>query len=142
LLAASGKLDLTMGGRALLVASLDNTRRSLYCASNRQDMDAMLRIHDVPDPGAHSPWRTETLTPLQGLFALNSPFILKQAEGLGAWMMSAGIEAGYERLFERGPAPRERRATQAYLQGRERDLAAWNGVAQALLVSNEMLFID
>ena len=142
LLAASGKLDLSVGGRALPVASLDNTRRSLYCASNRQDMDPMLRIHDVPDPGAHSPWRTETLTPLQGLFALNAPFIVKQAEGLGRWMMGAGIEAGYERLFQRSPSAREKRATGAYLQGRDNDPAAWTGVAQALLVSNEMLFID
>jgi hypothetical protein len=45
-------------------------------------MDPMLRIHDVPDPGAHNPWRTETITPLQGFFALNSPFMQQQADVL------------------------------------------------------------
>jgi hypothetical protein len=131
-----------MGGPALPVAPLENVRRSLYCASNRQDMDAMLRIHDVPDPGAHSPWRTETLTPLQGLFALNSPFILKQAERLGKLAMESGIEATYARLWQRPPTRREADLAASYLRGRETDAAAWAGYAQALLVSNEMLFLD
>jgi len=142
LLSAAGVLDLTMGGKALPAASPDNVRRSLYCASNRQDMDAMLRIHDVPDPGAHSPWRTETLTPLQGLFALNSPFILRQSDLLGKWMMGQGIEPTYQRLFQRAPSPRESQAAAGYLRGRELDETVWSGYAQALLASNEMLFID
>jgi len=142
LLAGTGVLDLTMGGKALPAASLENVRRSLYCASNRQDMDAMLRIHDVPDPGAHSPWRTETLTPLQGLFALNSPFILRQSDLLGKRMMGQGIDATYQRLFQRAPSPRESRAAADYLRGRDEAAEVWSGYAQALLVSNEMLFID
>ncbi len=142
LLAGAGKLDLTVGGPALSAGSLDNVRRSLYCASNRQDMDAMLRLHDVPDPGAHSPWRTETMTPLQGLFALNSPFILKQADVLGAWLREAGLEAGYQRLFQRPPEPWEKRAAETYLRGRESEAASWAGLAQVLLVSNELQFID
>jgi hypothetical protein len=105
-------------------------------------MDAMLRLHDVPDPGAHSPWRTETMTPLQGLFALNSPFILKQSDALGAWIRQEGLEAGYRRLFQRHPANWEARAAQAYLQGREGEAAVWSGLAQVLLVSNELQFID
>jgi hypothetical protein len=142
LLSAAGVLDLSMGGPALPASSLDNVRRSLYCASNRQDMDAMLRIHDVPDPGAHSPWRTETLTPLQGLFAMNSPFILKQADRLGGWMMERGIEAGYQCLFQRPPTGRERQVAGEFLRGREKDAAVWAEYAQALSVSNEMLFVD
>jgi hypothetical protein len=142
LLAGAGTLDLTMGGPALAVGSPDNVRRSLYGASDRQDMDAMLRLHDVPDPGAHSPWRTETMTPLQGLFALNSPFILKQSDALGAWIRQEGLEAGYRRLFQRHPANWEARAAQAYLQGREGEAAVWSGLAQVLLVSNELQFID
>ena len=102
----------------------------------------MLRIHDVPDPGAHSPWRTETLTPLQGLFALNSPFILRQSDLLGKWMMGQGIEPTYQRLFQRAPSPRESQAAAGYLRGRELDETVWSGYAQALLASNEMLFID
>lgn len=142
ILSATGRLDLAMGGPAGAVSDLKNTRRSLYGASDRQDMDPMLRIHDVPDPGAHSAWRTETITPLQGLFALNSPFMLEQAEALGAWAAGRGIEAVYARLFQRRPTMREAEVAAVFFAGREGDAAAWSQYAQALLAGNEMLFVD
>jgi hypothetical protein len=142
ILTATGQIDLKLGGPASTVSDLKNTRRSLYGASDRQDMDPMLRIHDVPDPGAHNPWRTETITPLQGLFALNSPFMQQQADVLGQWAMTKGVLAVYTRLFHRNPALKEEQATKAFFTGREKDAAAWSQYAQALLAGNEMLFVD
>jgi hypothetical protein len=149
LLTGAGVLDLTLGGPAQAVSAADNVRRSLYGASNRQDMDPMLRIHDVPDPGAHSPWRTETLTPLQGLFALNSPFIQQQADKLGKDLqalntpeLSQRVAHAYTRLFQRPASEREIASALRFLQGNEQDHTAWSLYAQALLASNEMLFID
>jgi hypothetical protein len=142
ILTASGQINLTTGGPASAINDLKNTRRSLYGASDRQDMDPMLRLHDVPDPGAHNPWRTETITPLQGLFALNSPFMQHHADALGKWAMSFEVPAVYARLFQRQPTPREEEAAKAFFSGRERDEAAWSQYAQALLAGNEMLFVD
>ena len=149
MLSATGSLDLRLGGPALSIGDAANQRRSLYGASNRQDMDPMLRIHDVPDPGAHNPWRTETITPLQGLFALNSPFILQQADILGRWMQShpakdvtGRVSAAYAQLFHRSPTDAEQRVAQRFLSGRESDASAWSQYAQALLAGNEMLFVD
>lgn len=142
ILCATGSLDKTMGGPALTVSDRKNLRRSLYGASDRQDMDPMLRLHDVPDPGAHSPWRTETITPLQGLFALNSPFMLEQAETFGAWAAGRGIEAVFQQLFQRIPTGNEDRLAAQFLSGREKDAFAWMQYAQALLAGNEMLFVD
>jgi hypothetical protein len=149
MLTATGLLDLRMGGPALSISDAANQRRSLYGASNRQDMDPMLRIHDVPDPGSHNPWRTETITPLQGLFALNSPFILQQADALGRWLQgqsspdTAGkVRAAYARLFQRTPTDAELGAAQRFLAGREGEATTWSQYAQALLVGNEMLFVD
>jgi hypothetical protein len=105
-------------------------------------MDPMLRIHDVPDPGAHNPWRTETITPLQGLFALNSPFMQQQADVLGLWAMKHTAEEIYARLFHRPPTAREAEVTRQFVSGREKDAAAWSQYAQALLAGNEMLFVD
>jgi hypothetical protein len=102
----------------------------------------MLRIHDVPDPGAHNPWRTETITPLQGLFALNSPFMLEQGAILGRWAMNRSSGEVYARLFGRQPTPREAEVTKAFVSGREKDAAVWSQYAQALLAGNEMLFVD
>ncbi len=142
ILTASGQINLTTGGPAAAINDLNNTRRSLYGASDRQDMDPMLRLHDVPDPGAHNPWRTETITPLQGLFALNSPFMQHHADALGKWAMSHEVPAVYARLFQRQPTPREEQAAKAFFTGREHDEAAWSQYAQALLAGNEMLFVD
>jgi hypothetical protein len=142
ILSATGQLDLKMGGPAASISDAKNLRRSLYGASDRQDMDPMLRIHDVPDPGAHNPWRTETITPLQGLFALNSPFMLEQGAILGRWAMNRSSGEVYARLFGRQPTPREAEVTKAFVSGREKDAAVWSQYAQALLAGNEMLFVD
>lgn len=145
ILSASGQIDLKMGGTASSISDVKNQRRSLYGASDRQDMDPMLRIHDVPDPGSHNPWRTETITPLQGLFALNSPFMQQQADVLGHWLQSRGdhrIEDVYERLFQRKPSERELQAAKMFTSGREAEASTWSQYAQALLAGNEMLFVD
>ncbi|GEP43563.1 DUF1549 and DUF1553 domain-containing protein [Brevifollis gellanilyticus] len=145
ILTATGELDLRQGGPAGSISDAKNLRRSLYGASDRQDMDPMLRIHDVPDPGAHSPWRTETITPLQSLFALNSPFMQTRADVLGKWIQTQGsdfVSSTYSRLFGRAPTEREAQAAHRFLNGRENDAAAWSQYAQALLAANEMMFVD
>ena len=142
ILTATGQIDLKMGGPASAINDLKNVRRSLYGASDRQDMDPMLRIHDVPDPGAHNPWRTETITPLQGLFALNSPFMQQQADVFGKWAMNRDLGEIYARLFDRKPSAREAEVAKAFISGRETDAAPWSQYAQALLAGNEMLFVD
>jgi hypothetical protein len=142
ILSATGQLDLKMGGPASAISDVKNLRRSLYGASDRQDMDPMLRIHDVPDPGAHNPWRTETITPLQGLFALNSPFMLEQGAILGRWAMNRSADEVYARLFGRQPTQRESEVAKAFVSGSGADAAVWSQYAQALLAGNEMLFVD
>ena len=149
MLTSTGQIDLHFGGVAASISSATNFRRSLYGASDRQDMDPILRVHDVPDPGAHSPWRTETITPLQGLFALNSPFIQQQSDCLAKWLQaqpnsdtSSRAQAVYNRLYQRSPSPAELSAANRFLAGRESNQAAWSQYAQALLVANEMLFVD
>ena len=142
ILTASGQIDLKMGGPAAAISDMKNTRRSLYGASDRQDMDPMLRIHDVPDPGAHNPWRTETITPLQGLFALNSPFMQQQADAFGRWAMEHDVDAVYARLFGRKPSAHEAEIARAFVSGREKEAVTWSQYAQALLAGNEMLFVD
>ena len=109
----------------------------------------MMRNHDVPDPGAHSPWRTETITPLQGLFVLNSAFVQQQSDALAKWLMARPqraledrVSEVYSRLFQRAPSVNEAGIASAFLTGRESDLSAWSQYAQALLAGNEMLFVD
>ena len=147
MLASTGTIDLQFGGQSKLVSTTSYHRRTLYSTSDRQDLDPMLRIHDFPDPGAHSPWRAETITPLQQLFALNGPFMLEMADALAKRItplpsLAQRIEQTYAWLYQRKPTTKEAALATSFLTGRETDAVAWSQYAQALLASNELMFID
>lgn len=85
LLAASGRLDETMGGRAVSIADPPfATRRSVYAFIDRQNLDAIFRTFDLASPDASSPKRFETTVPQQALFMMNHPFVAEQARYLAA----------------------------------------------------------
>jgi hypothetical protein len=83
LLAAAGRLDLTMGGPSVQVTAAPfSTRRSVYGFIERQNLPAFFRTFDFSNPSTHTPQRPETASPTQALFFLNSPFVLEQAQYL------------------------------------------------------------
>ncbi len=84
LLFVSGRLDATVGGRPVEIDSPDATRRSLYGFIDRQNLPGLFRAFDFASPDQHAPRRFQTTVPQQALFALNNPFVLKQAAALAA----------------------------------------------------------
>ncbi len=150
ILSVTGTLDNKIGGPSEAVDSEKNHRRTLYATVNRHELDPMLRIHDFPDPSSHSPARAETSTPLQMLFALNSPFLQQQSDALATRLekeagtnTSDRVTRAYALLYQRAPTKNEASAASRFLAGRETTArAAWAEYAQALLGSNELLFVD
>jgi hypothetical protein len=149
MLAASGLLDRKLGGASEPLNSEKNSRRTIYGTVNRDEIDPMLRINDFPEASAHSPARPETSTPLQMLFALNSSFLQQQADGLGQRVQEASscdlqerVRRAYSFAYQRLPTPKELTLAARFFEAREEDAAAWSEYAQALLASNEMLFLD
>jgi hypothetical protein len=142
MLSATGELDLKPGGEPFALEDPKATRRTVYGLVKRRELDEMLRIHDFPDPITHSSTRTETATPLQQLFSLNSPFILARSEALAANLTGNDDETrlreAYQRLFQREPTARERALGLDYLRGG----GSWAAYAQVLLTSNEFLYLD
>ena len=148
-LAVSGKLDRRLGGLSEPLTSEKNLRRTLYGTINRHELEPMLRIHDFPDPAAHSAARTETATALQMLFSLNSPFLLAQADALAARLeKEAGpalpprVTRAHAILYQRPPTANELALATRFLATRETDKKAWAEYTQALLASNELVFVD
>ena len=146
-LAVSQQLDRTVGGAPEDLEAPDHSRRTLYGMIHRREPNPFLRTHDFPDPTAHSPSREQTITPLQQLFSLNSPFIRSQSEALARVLRNKNDNAVpfnfvYQHLFQRSPRTSEIRLANQFLEGSEHDLEAWTQYAQALLVGNEFLFID
>lgn len=150
-LAATGRLDITAGGPSRAVEDDGNNRRTIYARVAREELSVMLRMHDFPEASAHSPRREPTTTPLQQLFALNSPWIEKQSEAMWKRLEplasdDARIDQAYRLMFSRLPADAERALAHRYLavagDKPEERTARWQDYLQALLGLNEFHFVD
>src|SRR5690606_28590025 len=113
---------------------------------SRFELDRMLSLFDFPDPSIHSARRVETTTPLQKMFVLNSPFMVRQAERLAERAQSAAgedapamIQRLYQLLYSRPPVDEELQLGLAYIDG---DQTRWSEYAQTLLAANELLILD
>ncbi len=147
MLRVTGRLDATVGGEPTELTDIRNNRRTLYGTVHRRDLDKMLTIHDFPDPIAHAPARNTTITPLQQLFTLNSPFIEEQSAAFAARIakeesLEQRIALAHQLLFQREPTKRETAIALQFVSHTEDDSAKWTQYAQALLGSNEFLFVD
>ena len=147
ILQASGELDLRIGGAPMELAAPDNVRRTCYGTIHRREPNPFLRLHDFPDPTAHAPTRPTTITPLQQLFSLNSPFIRLQSNALATKLLQmpdlgTRIERAYQTLFQRSPREGEQSIALGFFDKDTENLELWSQFAQALLVGNEFQFID
>ncbi|MFM8470470.1 MAG: PSD1 and planctomycete cytochrome C domain-containing protein [Limisphaerales bacterium] len=110
LLAASGELDLTPGGKPADVFT--SKRRSLYGLVDRQYLPPLFRVFDFANPDLHIPQRHETTVSQQALFFLNHPFVAARAKALVARSDFATLNSSEEKarflhraLYQREPTP-------------------------------------
>ena len=153
LLAASGELDVSIGGPPHDLSRPENRRRTLYGRIGREDQDNLLLLYDFPTPTGHSPNREQTTTPLQQLFVLNSPLFAARATAL-AQRIDPPVSAGqieqqvrhlYRELLARPPSDHEiDLASEFLLPAGSVDPApeAWTQYVHAMLGLNEFMFVD
>lgn len=148
LLAASGKLDRTVGGPSVHNFLAGNaTRRTLYAHLDRLNVPGVYRTFDYPSPDSTSAKRSETTVPPQALFLMNHPFVMECAKNLVSRADVASIsdpnkklERVFAILFSRPPTDRERALAAEVLAA---DPAkTWPRFAHALLMTNEFMFVD
>jgi hypothetical protein len=121
LLASTGRLDLSVGGRAGDLFSADFRRRTLYGSIDRQFLPGTLRMFDFANPDLHIPQRTDTTVPQQALFFLNHPLMIGYAQELaastlGAESDEARVDALYQRAYQRQPTPDQRQAALEFVK--------------------------
>jgi hypothetical protein len=144
LLFVSGNLDLSLGGPSQELSD-NNQRRTVYGKVSRVRTHELLALFDFPDPGSSSERRNVTNVPLQRLFFMNSGFMGRQAESLAKRMLSvasddaARIRKTYPRLYGRDATPGEIELGLEFLR---RGRASWVDYAQALLSTNEFIFVN
>ena len=152
LLSVSGTLDKTTGGPTVNLDDANNNRRTVYGAVSRHDLNGLLRLFDFPDANVTSATRTETTVPQQQLFVLNSEFFINQSKSLAARLqndseddITAKVHRAYQLLFGRDADDTEIGLARDFLSQsnlKTARLTRWEQYAQALLGSNEFLYID
>ena len=162
LLAASGQLDEKRGGPSVdLFSPPYSARRSVYGLVDRQNLASELKAFDFAPPDSSSPQRHETTVPQQALFLMNSPFMKQAVRHLAKTLDAAAAQPQEQRivaasrlLFGRAATPEEVELVKSYLasdpgqpqesgpDGSPLFLSAWEEYLQALLLSNEFLFVD
>jgi hypothetical protein len=145
LLYLSGELKEDSGGAPGRLTDPDFKKRTIYGSVSRRKLDGTLALFDFPNPVATSEQRIQTATPLQQLFFLNSEFIQERAKALAARVAPLGdddkarIRSAYRLLYQREAAAQEIKLGLEYLESAG---STWPRYAQALLASNELLFVN
>jgi hypothetical protein len=113
-LAVSGRLDASIGGRAV---PFTQPRRTIYGYVDRLNIPGMLRAFDFASTDQSSPQRHQTTVPQQALFLMNNPFLLDQARALAKRTADAPdrIQALYRLALGRDPNEDEVRLGRAFL---------------------------
>ena len=148
-LRVSGGLSLQQGGRSVRIDDRpDANRRTVYAFVNRQNLPNLFRTFDFAGPDTTCPQRFTTTVPQQALYLLNSPFIEAQARRLAkrvevrAVADESRIRVMYRLAYQREPSAEELDLAKRFVDDFVPSAVAWERLAQALLVSNEMMFVD
>ena len=146
-LAVAGNLDLKQSGRSEKIENKSNAnRRTIFGFIDRQNLPSLFRTFDFAGPDTTCGRRFTTTIPQQPLYLLNSPFIEAQAkrlvESVQALKGEERIRAMFRQAYQRDPKDWELDSAELFIDQFVPYAAAWDRLAQALLVSNEMMFID
>ena len=148
-LSVSGALSFRQGGRSVRIDDdPEANRRAVYAFVNRQNLPNLFRTFDFAGPDTTCPQRFTTTVPQQALFLLNSPFIEAQARRLAKRDSVRAVEGEgrirvmYRLAYQREPSPQELHLAKRFVDEFLPRAVAWERLGQALLVSNEMMFVD
>ncbi len=160
-LAAAGKLDLSMGGPSVQMfrfkddhspvydyASFDPDspgayRRSIYRFIVRSVPDPFMDRLDCPDPSVLTPKRSTTLTAIQALAVWNNAFVLRMSQHLAERArhiddtLPGQVSEAIQLVLGRKPSAEELTAYTAY--ARQHGLP---NLGRVLFNTNEFVFVD
>lgn len=124
-------------------------RRSIYLQTKRTATLSLLTAFDMPMMETNAPSRFRSTVPSQSLALLHNPLVVQSAaqlasiasaESAGDWVKA--IRRAYELAYSRRPGEAEIRAAFQTLPTSADPASAFRLFCQALLASNEFLYID
>ena len=125
LLAMSGKLDKSIGGKPVnLLSEPYSVRRTVYGYIDRAKVPEVMNNFDFANPDITTGRRYDTIVPQQSLFMMNSPLVVEQARRIVERPDFTSlnddeerIEMLYEIIFQRVPSQTEVKLGLAFLSG-------------------------
>ncbi len=173
-LAVSGALDRTMGGEhpfppeptwrfsqhVQFFAVYDTNRRSVYVMQQRLKKHPFFEVFDGADSNATTDGRAQSVTPVQALFLMNSPFMHEQSDrfavrvGMAYDTLRDRLDYAFRLAYGRPPRLEEIREAQNYLRQTRLELQASGATVDQLnqkalasylrvvMSSNEFLYLD
>jgi hypothetical protein len=173
-LAVSGALDCTMGAEhpfppeqtwrfsqhEQFFAVYDTNRRSVYVMQQRLKKHPFFEVFDGSDTNAGADGRAQSVTPVQALFLMNSPFMHDQSDrfavrvGMAYDTLQERIDYAFRLAYGRAPRLEEIREAQNYLRRTRLELQAGGAPVDQLnqkalasylrvvISSNEFLYVD
>jgi len=173
-LVVSGALDRTMGGEhpfppeptwrfsqhVQFFAVYDTNRRSVYVMQQRLKKHPFFEVFDGADSNATTDGRAQSVTPVQALFLMNSPFMHEQSDrfavrvGMAYDTLRDRLDYAFRLAYGRPPRLEEIREAQNYLRQTRLELQASGATVDQLnqkalasylrvvMSSNEFLYLD
>jgi len=147
MLSSAGLLKLDLNGRPEpLEGNSPTHRRAVYGFIDRNNVSQLLRTFDVAGPNVSVSQRPRTTVPQQALFVMNSPFVMSVAEtvvkSVDTKKTHPAIRQLYQKIYSRDPEKEEINWCREFIESQPENKNAWHELAQALLLSNEFMFID
>jgi len=114
---------------------------------DRQSLPGIFRTFDFASPDQSTERRPFTTVPQQALFGMNSPFIVQQARDVVSQLTGNDDEklfGLYRATISRSPNADELTAAREFFASPAEgsQLSAWEQLAQVLLLTNELMFVD
>ena len=115
MLAATGQLDLTPGGKPVSVQSENFARRrAIYTLIDRTNFPELFAQYDLPSPDVATGRRSDTVGPQQALFLMNNPMVIEVARKFVKRPAFTRLESDrarlthlYQAVLQRKPTERE-----------------------------------
>jgi hypothetical protein len=128
MLAVTGELDTTMGGKPGELLDATNKRRTVYALVDRQFLPGTFRTFDFANPDIHVAVRHETTVPQQALFFLNGNFAASRAKELAKQLADKSpeqrVQQLHRRLYQRAATKTEVTAALRFIKAAHADPAA------------------
>ncbi len=163
LLHISGQLDLKVGGTIWTfenfklvfnhtsedATTYGSNRRAIYLPVIRNHVYDLFELFDFPDPGTVNGNRADTTIAPQALFLMNSPLVLRTCATMAKQLLAEKkltnaqrAEWLYTKVFNRKPTAKESENAVKFVNEfcQERQ-ASWQALCQALVSSNEFLYL-